>query len=150
MRKSIIFISTVLTTFALVILYSVISAYRSNQNTAEVASTPVATITPAPTDMPTQTILTPEEAAQIAAQVVGKSNLLSAESANFNGVDAYKITFTNKDVVYVGLDGQILSVQIAPVVVNVAPPVKKKHNNDNAGSPPVVNNSNAESEGHDD
>jgi hypothetical protein len=43
-------------------------------------------------------------------------------------MDAYLITFTNKDMVYVGLDGQILSVQVAPVVMSVAPPAKKNNN----------------------
>jgi len=61
---------------------------------------------------------------------------LSAESANLNGMDAYLITFTNNDLVYVGMDGQILSVQVAPVVVSMAPappPAKKNRNNRNGG-----------------
>lgn len=132
MRKSTVFISAVLTTFALVMLYSVASAYRGNKNATEVAT---ATSAPASTDtlVPTEIALKPEEAAQLAAQIVGNTNLLSAESSNINGVDAYKITFTNKDVVYVGLDGQILSVQVAPVVVNVAPPAKHKNKNNGGG-----------------
>ena len=134
MRKSTIFISAVLTTFALVMLYNVASAYRSNQNASEVAATtvePTATLAPEPTNEPSPTpvSLSPEEAANLATQVVGNSNLLSAESSNVNGVDAYKITFTNNDVIYVGLDGRILSVQVAPVVVNVAIPEKHKNNN---------------------
>ncbi len=135
MRKSTIFISAVLTTFALVMLYNVASAYRSNQNVSEVATPtmePTATLAPEPTHEPSpaQTLLfSPEEAANLATQVVGNSNLLSPESSNVNGVDAYKITFTNNDVVYVGLDGQILSVLVAPVVVNVAIPEKHKNNN---------------------
>lgn len=133
MRKSIFFISAVLTTFALVMVYNIVSAYRTNQSISAVAATAVepATQIPAPTDAPapTPTVLTPQEAAQFAAQVVGNSDLLSAESSSLNGVDAYKVTFTNQDVVYVGLDGQILSVQIAPVVVNVSLPEKHKIKN---------------------
>jgi hypothetical protein len=41
MRKSTIFISGVMTTFALVMLYNVASAYRNNQNAPEVAATAV-------------------------------------------------------------------------------------------------------------
>ena len=142
MRKSTIFISAVLTTFALVMLYNVASAYRSNKNVPEVAATtvePTATLAPEPTNepAPTPVSLSPEEAAQLATQVVGNSNLLSAESSNVNGVDAYKITFTNNDVVYIGLNGQILSVQVAPVVVNVALPQtqpNKKHNNNHTSN----------------
>jgi len=158
MRKSALFISAVLTTFALVMLYNIVSAYRSDKsvnvnagNVVEVAAEPAATDTPVPTDapIPTQTLVTPEEAAQIASQVVSHDNLLSAESSNLNGVDAYLITFTNKDVVYVGLDGQVLSVQIAPVVINVSPPVKK-NNNKNNNNNNQQNNSSGESEDEND
>ena len=153
MRKSTIFISSVLTTFALVILYGVVRAYQNNtvMQAAEVAAQPPATVNaPVPTDVPSPTpsVVTPEEAAQLAAQVVGHENLLSAETSNFNGIDAYLITFTNNDVVYVGLDGQILSVQVAPVFVNIAPPVKNNNNKNNQSN----NNRSSESshEDHDD
>jgi hypothetical protein len=136
MRKSTIFISAVLTTFALVMLYNVASAYRNNQTVTEVTAEPTATAAPeltlVPQPTPTEVILTPEEAAQLATQVVGNDSLLSAESSNINGLDAYKITFTNNDIVYVGLDGHILSVQVAPVVVNVMLPVKQKNKNHNS------------------
>lgn len=147
MRKSTIFISAVLTTFALVMLYNVAAAYRNNQNVTEVNTEPTATTAPeltlAPQPTPAEVVLSPEEAAQLATQVVGNGNLLSAESSNINGVDAYKITFTNNDVVYVGLDGQILSVQVVPVVVNVAVPVKHKNKNNNS-----TNVSNGSGESH--
>lgn len=149
MRKSTIFISATLTTFALVMLYGVVSAYRNISNVTEVAALQDATATPPPTVEPaaTSAILTPEEAAQLAAQVVGNSNLLSAESSNVEGTDAYKITFTNNDVVYVGLDGQILGVQVAPVVnVVVQAPVKKKDKNNNN----TVTTNNGGGESHDD
>ena len=140
MRKSTIFISAVLTTFALVMLYSVASAYRSSRNAVEVAATTVestATLAPEPTNeaVPTKFALSAVQAAQVATQVLGNSSLLSAESSNLNGVDAYKIVFTNNDVVYVGLDGQILSVQVAPVVVNVALPEKQKNQNHSNSNP---------------
>jgi hypothetical protein len=156
MRKSTIFISAVMTTFALVMLYNVASAYRSNQNAPEVAATavqPTATLVPEPTNepAPTQVSLSPEEAAKLATQVVGNSNLLSAESSNVNGVDAYKITFTNNDVVYVGLDGQILSVQVAPVVVNVTLPAQQKNKNNSGVHVSTQNHTNSEShEEHED
>lgn len=160
MRKSTVFISAVLTTFALVMLYSLVSAYRGNKNVIEASSQPTATFTPEPTETPapTETILTPERAAQLAAQVVGHDNLLSAESANINGIDAYKITFTNNDIVYVALDGQVLSVQVAPVVVNIAPPInQKKQNHDGGGgggnvinAPPAQESGEDNHEEHDD
>jgi len=133
MRKSTIFISAVLTTFALAMLYNVASAYRDrkNVNTTHIDAQPTSTQVQAPANepAPTRVFLSAVEAAQLAAQVVGNSNLLSAESSNINGLDAYKITFTNNDVVYIRPDRQVLSVQVAPEVVNVALP--EKHNKDN-------------------
>ena len=141
MRKSTIFISAVLTTFALVMLYGVVSAYQSMSNLPVTTPVPTNTATetrePDPTLEPiaTQAFVSPEQAAQIAAQVTGNPNLLSAESSSVNNTNAFKITFTNNDVVFVGLDGQILSIQIAPVVVNVSAPIvqpaKHKKNEDN-------------------
>ena len=152
MRKGTVFISSVLTTFALVMLYAVVKAYQNDAaiKAAEVATQPVVTVNaPVPTDVPTATpsAVTPEEAAQLAAQILGHDNLLSAESSSFNGVDAYLITFTNNDTVYVGLDGQILSVQIAPVVINVAPPPKSNNNNQHSNN---NQSSEGEHEEHDD
>lgn len=142
MRKSTVFISVVLTTFVLVLLYNVALAHRQNSQVTEALTQPTTTLARDRTSMPTASaieasMISPEEAAQLAAQVVGNSNLLSAESSTFNGADAYKITFTNNDVVYIGLEGQILSVQVAPVTVNVAVPVqhtnhKKSGNNHSA------------------
>jgi len=161
MRKSTIFISAVLTTFALVMLYRVASAYNDSKNAAKVAAEPTSVPVPTATEppAPADVSLGPEEAAQLAAQVVGKTDLLSAETSNLNGVDAYMITFTNNDVVYVGLDGQILAVQVAPEVVNVAAPPAKQKNKNNEGNQKARNSSRAsrqsnngdhEKEDHDD
>ena len=149
MRKSTIFISAVLTTFALVILYGVVSVYQSMSNLPEATALPTDTVAPEPEvtlePTATQAVLTPEEAAQLAAKVVGNPNLLSAESSSVKGTNAYKITFTNNDVVYVGLDGQILGVQIAPVVVNSSAPLQPAKNKDKN-----KNISTTSSQGHDD
>lgn len=153
MRKATVFISSVLTTFALVMLYGVVKAYQNNAavKAAEVATqSSVDTSISVQMDDPTSTpsIVTPQEAGQLAAQVLGQDNLLSAETSNYNGVDAYLITFTNNDTVYVGLDGQILSVQMAPmVVVNAAPPAKKNNNKNNQNN---NQSSRGEHETHDD
>jgi hypothetical protein len=145
MRKSTIFISAVLTTFALVMLYGVVSAYQSYAKLPEATPLPTQTAIPDtpepdPTIEPaaTQAFITPEQAAQLAAQVAGNPNLLSAESWTLNGTNVYKITFTNNDIVYIGLEGQVLGVQIAPVVVNVSAPIqqvnhKNKDNNNTSG-----------------
>ena len=135
MRKSTVFISAVLTTFTLVMLYGVVSAYQNISTASVSAAQDLSTATSEPTSVPTSTpsMITPEEAAQLAALVVGNTNLLSAESSSINGVNAYMVTFTNKDVVYVGLDGQILGVQVAPVVMNIVQPVRVNNNNNGGG-----------------
>lgn len=130
MKKSIVFISAVLTTFALAMIYGVVSAYRGTPRNSEAVVQPTATSVAEATvvSAPTQVVVSAVQAAQLATQVLGNNALLSAESANFNGVDAYKITFTNQDVVYIGLNGQVLSVQVAPAVVSVAAPIQQKSN----------------------
>lgn len=139
MRKSTIFLSAALTTFALAMLYGVVSAYRgivaANPTQAAVQPTDLpATEAPA-TDPATLEPLSPVAAAQEAAQVLGRSDLLSAESSNINGVDAYKISFVSGDVVYVGLTGQILSIQTVPQVITVqAQTVKAKPKNKSKSS----------------
>lgn len=152
MRKSTIFISIVLTSFALVMLYGVVTAYQNNSTAAVAATQDLSTTTPEPTSVPTATpsIVTPEEAAQLAALVVGNTNLLSAESSSINGADAYKITFTNNDVVYVGLDGQVLGVQVAPVVVNIVQPVRVNNNNGGGGNDEDHEDDDDDHEEHDD
>lgn len=147
MRKSTVFISAVLTTFTLAILYGVVTAYQNTlstpQPTAEViepTAMPVESIEPTATPV----FITPEQAAQLAAQVVGNTNLLSVESSKFNGMDAYLVTFTNNDVVYVSPDGQIMAVQVAPVVMNVSAPIQVKHKNKDR------DNNNSSSENHED
>ena len=156
MRKSTIFISAVLTTFALAMLFGIVSAYQKMPSPTAVPTQVADTPTPEPTLEPTATsiALTPEQAAQLAAQVIGNNNLLSAESSNVNGTFAYKITFTNNDVVYVGLDGQVLGVQVAPVTINVsvpAPAAPAKHKNRTNNNSNVTNTSSGENhDEHDD
>jgi len=60
--------------------------------------------------------ISPQTAAQIAAKYLGRSDLYSVESTSSNGASVYKVTFSSGDVVLVGLDGQVISVQAAPKV----------------------------------
>jgi hypothetical protein len=57
--------------------------------------------------------VSPQQAAQIAAGSVGQSNIYSVESASFNGISAYKVTFSSGVVAFVSMDGQVLTVQRA-------------------------------------
>jgi hypothetical protein len=79
---------------------------QAQLNAMQTLPTPEAPVTVA-------TGVSPEDAAQIAARYLNRTDLYSVESAQFNGVSAYLVTFSSGDMVYVGADGQILSVQLA-------------------------------------
>ena len=129
MRKSALFISAVLTTFVMAMLAGIASAYQNTVDTNLVAtevsqSQPqtktIANVIPAPTDIQPVN-LTPEEAAALAAQVLGHDDLYSVEVTDLNGETVYMVTFSSGDLIYVSLDGQIRSigkVQVETVVVN--------------------------------
>ena len=127
MRKSTLFISVVLTTFMLAVLYGVVSAYQnivsSTEATAaqptagvEMASAPIVPV------VPTQILnIAPETAADIASTVLGRTDLYSVEVTQFEGVDAYLVTFSSGDLVYLSLDGQVLSISKLAVTVITQP-----------------------------
>ena len=73
--------------------------------------TPTAPTATAPAPAPTT--VTPQEAAQIAARYLNRTDLYSVESSQYNGASAYLVTFSSGDIVYVGTDGQVLAVQRA-------------------------------------
>ena len=125
MRKSTLFISAALTTFMLAVMFGVVSAYQNIVKSAqplaaqaqptavEVVNAPVVSAAPI---VPTQvTSITPDAAAKLASQVINRTDLFSAEIAQLNGVDAYLVTFSSGDLVYVSLNGQILSISKLPV-----------------------------------
>jgi uncharacterized secreted protein with C-terminal beta-propeller domain len=125
MRKSTLFISAALTTFMLAVLFGVVSAYqnivKSTQPMAEQPQ-PTAEVAMVSAPMPTQvTSITPEEAATLASQVINRTDLFSAEVTQFEGVDAYLITFSSGDLVYVSMDGKILSISKIAVTVVTQP-----------------------------
>lgn len=57
--------------------------------------------------------VSPQKAAQIAAQYLGQSKIYSVETAAFNGANVFKVTFSSGDIVMVSLNGQVLTVQRA-------------------------------------
>ena len=155
MRKSTLFISAVLTTFVMAMLAGVASAYQEFVVTDQLAflkpqvATSTETQVKAAVDVvPTATEMqpvnwTPEEAAGLAAQVLGREDLYSVEVADLNGESVFMVTFSSGDLVYVSLDGQVRSigkVQVETVVVNAggggdddgggAPPAPKRERDD--------------------
>ncbi len=64
--------------------------------------------------------ITPQDAAQVAAKALNESSIYSVESAPYNGVTAYKVTFSSGDIAYVGMDGTMLTTQLASSQANAA------------------------------
>ena len=135
MRKSTLFISAVLTTFVMAMLAGVASAYQNavdadpiaamlpqTQTQPQPQTKAISNVVPAPAPIEVQPVnWTPEEAAALAAQVLGRDDLYSVEIADLNGETVYMVTFSSGDLVYVSLDGQIRSigkVEVETVVVN--------------------------------
>lgn len=148
MRKSTLFISAVLTTFMLAIMFGVASAYQKIvqsagptgvvvQSQSTDVSAPVAANT-----MPAAT-MTIEQAADLASNVIGRSDLYAAENTQLDGVDAYLVTFSSGDLVYVSLDGKIMSISKLPVtyVLGQSSNGGSNHNSNNngGGSSSVIN-----------
>jgi hypothetical protein len=125
MRKSTLFISAILTTFMLAVLFGVVSAYQNSLGlTQEVAvqSPPTAMVQVVAPPTPIQvTNITPEEAAAIASKVLNRTDLYSVEAAQLEGVATYLVTFSSGDLVYVGMDGQVLSISKLAVTVVTLP-----------------------------
>jgi hypothetical protein len=102
---------------------------------------------PAPTEVQPVN-WTPEEAAALAAQVLGHDDLYSVEVTDLNGESVYMVTFSSGDLVYVSMDGQIRSigkVEVETVVVSTGGKGKSGGNNNNK-----ANNSSQSHEDHDD
>jgi hypothetical protein len=122
MPKKNLLISAALTTFILVIATGVVSAYKqastvvaSFQPTAQ-AVAPVAVIAASPTEVATTIRLTHQEAALVAANYLGQTDLYSVENAIWNGVDAYKVVFSSGDIVYVSMFGEVLGTETPQTV----------------------------------
>lgn len=140
--KSALFLSAMLTAFVLAILASLVSAFNSDKTTnlavvasptQQVALAVLPTQPEATAALPTQ--VGAEQAASIAAQYMNKTDVYSVETSSINGANAYKVVFSSGDIVFVGLDGKVISTsKLPPVTVNVVPPAApKQHHSGNKG-----------------
>ncbi len=164
MRKSTLFVSAALTTFMMAVLFGVIVAYQkivkaagveavATQQPVQVQATDVAAPTEAST-VAVSTTFTVEQAATLASDVLGHTDLYSGELTQLDGVDVYLITFSSGDLVYVSLTGQILSISKIPETVVIVPPAggSSQHtgnNNSASDSTSTGGNSNNNNEGND-
>ncbi|HEY5902990.1 MAG TPA: hypothetical protein VIU39_10585 [Anaerolineales bacterium] len=139
MRKGTLFLSAAITAFILSILVGVASGYQRGVQKVEAAAPaapaaqqaqPVSeavAAAPAPA-------FTPQQAAALASQVLGRTDLYSVETADFNGQSAFMVTFSSGDVMYVSMDGQVLSItHITPTVIT-APASQRRSGGSGSGS----------------
>ena len=122
MRKSTLFISAALTTFMLAVMFGVASAYQKivqmgvpTENAQQAQPTDVMVVAPATATNAATATMTLEEAATLASSVIGRTDLYAAENTQLDGVDVYMVTFSSGDLVYIGLDGKVVSISKIPV-----------------------------------
>jgi hypothetical protein len=113
-KKTPLFISGVLTTFVLIVMAGVLTAFRSVSAEAQPTATGVPTEVPATATVAAPQVVSPEEAAQIAAKLMNQTDVYSVESAVLDGVDVYKVTLSSGDIVYVSPTGDVVQVVPAP------------------------------------
>lgn len=158
MRKSTMFISGVLTTFMLAIMFGVATAYQKIVQTGGVPTeiaqqaqpTDVMVAEPAIAANAVSATITLEEAANLASSVIGRTDLYSSENTQLNGVDAYLVTFSSGDLVYVSLDGKILSITKLPVKYVLGQPVVQNNGGGNTNANPAPSSSSNNGGDHDD
>ena len=156
------FISGVLTTFMLAIMFGVAMAYQKTVQTGGVPTEivqqtqpiDVMAVEPVTATSAVTATLTLEEAANLASSVIGRTDLYSSENTQLDGVDAYLVTFSSGDLVYVSLDGKILSISKLPVkyVLSSQPVVQSggSSNNNHSSSSSSNEDNHDDHDDHDD
>ncbi len=125
MRRSTLFISTVLTMFMMATLFGVVSAYQQIvKNQTEAAQAPMVQAAPVMQEVSVQpvsmesAVVSPEQATIIASTFLNDTSVYSVETVDYEGVVAYLITFSSGKLVYVSTSGDILAItEIPPVIV---------------------------------
>lgn len=134
MNKKSLFLSASLSAFILVVIAGVIRAGASgfwfggsNSPSGSVALVPVNSPTQPPTALPSATLtsspfISPEQASTIASGYINRSDVYSIDSTKVDGQDAYKVTFSSGDQVYVNAQGLVIwHTLLSVTVVQSAP-----------------------------
>lgn len=156
MRKSTLFVSTVLTMFMLATIFGVVSAYqqvvKTNDTAVEVTAEPdvqqMAALEPAPA-LPA--VISPEQATTIAVDFLGNTDVYSVEVVDYEGRPAFLVTFSSGQLIYVSPTGEILSIaEVEPVFVVSAPQQSNNNNNRNSNNSGGHDDHDDDHEDHDD
>ncbi|HNC08193.1 MAG TPA: hypothetical protein PLX14_05775 [Anaerolineales bacterium] len=126
MRKSTLFISATLTAFLVALLFGVVSAYQKITQKASEPAPKVVAAQPVVVDFPSVSMPTPipvlvisaEQATTIAVDFLGNPDVYSVEVVTYEGAQAFLVTFSSGDLVYVSSTGIVLAnSKLQPVVV---------------------------------
>ncbi len=123
MKKGPLILSILLTGAVLTLLFVLVSTYKRTTETAVPAEATEdlsqfefqfqppseAISTPNLADAPVPGTVRIFDAATEAAKVLGHNDVYLTEYAQLNGADVYLVTFLSGDLVYVSLDGQVVS-----------------------------------------
>jgi len=123
MKKGPLVLSILLTGVVLALLFTLVSVYkRTIQNAVPAEATETQSPYVFQFDAPADALSTPSlantpipgtvsiyDAAAEAAKVLGRDDVYLTEYSQLNGADAYLVTFLSGDLVYVSMDGQVIS-----------------------------------------
>jgi hypothetical protein len=124
----VIVVSASITAFILALTAAAVYAYRNTPGSSvavqQLPSQPQSQAASslqlaAPPVMAQVSNVAPQDAASIAAKALNRTDLYSIELADYQGTQAYKVTFSSGDIVYVGLDGKVLGSEVPPAPVFV-------------------------------
>lgn len=130
MSKIVIAISASVTAFILALTAAAVYAYRGmsgstvtvqqpqpvSQTGGAVGTSLMLSAAPAAVAMPS---VSPQDAASVAAKAINRTDLYSIELADYQGAQAYKVTFSSGDIVYISMTGQFLGSEMPPAPVYV-------------------------------
>ncbi len=109
MKRNSLFLSVLLTTAILVVIGGALRAGAAGFFLHSNYPTPQVSPTPESSPSPTSAFLSPQEAVTIASALVTQSEVYRIDTVKVDGMDAYKITFSSGDQVYVDAStGKIL------------------------------------------
>lgn len=139
MKRGVTLMSIAITAFSVVIMASVVYGYRvsASPKAAPQASPAVAATRLSPelvSEASTGTTrYSPRAAVGLASEFLGRTDAYSVELAQYNGLQAYKVTFLSGDVVYVSLDGQILGSELPTTQLASLPPKERDDHDRQSG-----------------
>ncbi len=123
MKTPISFISAAITAFILAITAGTVYAYKTlaaspstsqSQSSHSSATTQLVASSSTSSEAPD---VSPQDAASVAAKFLSRTDLYSAELAEYQGAQSYKITFTSGDIVYVSMKGIVVGSELPPTPV---------------------------------